>query len=129
MVASPSAGTTGQEIKLDARHLAEGRLDHGYAATCHKAQGLTVDVALLYGTDALTREAGYVAMSRGRRANHLYATSTDLNRHLQRSAEHDLDDIPSDRPDQPSEGAHATLLRCLRRSGRKRLARQHAHAR
>jgi ATP-dependent exoDNAse (exonuclease V) alpha subunit len=50
-----------------ARHL-----DHGYATTCHKAQGATVDVALLYGTAALTREAGYVALSRGRTANHLY---------------------------------------------------------
>jgi ATP-dependent exoDNAse (exonuclease V) alpha subunit len=50
-----------------ARHL-----DHGYAMTCHKAQGVTVDVALLYGTAALTREAGYVALSRGRSANHLY---------------------------------------------------------
>jgi ATP-dependent exoDNAse (exonuclease V) alpha subunit len=47
-------------------------LDHGYATTCHKAQGATVDVALLYGTAALTREAGYVALSRGRTANHLY---------------------------------------------------------
>ncbi len=47
-------------------------LDHGYATTCHKAQGATVDIALLYGTAALTREAGYVALSRGRAANHLY---------------------------------------------------------
>ncbi len=47
-------------------------LDHGYAMTCHKAQGATVEVALLYGTAALTREAGYVALSRGRTANHLY---------------------------------------------------------
>ena len=51
---------------------AERHLDHGYAMTCHKAQGATVDIALLYGTTALTREAGYVAMSRGRTANHLY---------------------------------------------------------
>jgi conjugative relaxase-like TrwC/TraI family protein len=47
-------------------------LDHGYAMTCHKAQGATVEVALLYGTGALTREAGYVALSRGRTANHVY---------------------------------------------------------
>jgi ATP-dependent exoDNAse (exonuclease V) alpha subunit len=40
--------------------------------TCHKAQGATVQVALLYGAGALTREAGYVALSRGRAANHLY---------------------------------------------------------
>ena len=47
-------------------------LDHGYAMTCHKAQGATVEVALLYGAGVLTREAGYVALSRGRAANHLY---------------------------------------------------------
>ena len=50
-----------------ARHL-----DHGYAMTCHKAQGVSVDTALLYGTGALSREAGYVALSRGRTTNHVY---------------------------------------------------------
>ena len=69
-------------------------LDHGYAMTCHKAQGATVQTALLYGTGALTREAGYVALSRGRVANHLYVTddnddlavSVDDGRHLDRLA-------------------------------------------
>jgi ATP-dependent exoDNAse (exonuclease V) alpha subunit len=62
----------------DNRHItvpaewAAGRLDHGYALTCHKAQGATVDTALLYGAGTLAREAGYVGLSRGRRANHLY---------------------------------------------------------
>jgi hypothetical protein len=56
---------------------AGAHLDHGYAMTCHKAQGATVDVALLYGTGALTREAGYVALSRGRAANHLYVPDSD----------------------------------------------------
>jgi ATP-dependent exoDNAse (exonuclease V) alpha subunit len=69
-----------------ARHL-----DHGYAMTCHKAQGATVDTALLYGTGALSREAGYVALSRGRTSNHLYvpddrendrAAPIDDDRHL-----------------------------------------------
>ena len=55
---------------------AAGHLDHGYAMTCHKAQGATVEVALVYGSSALTREAGYVALSRGRTANHLYITDT-----------------------------------------------------
>jgi ATP-dependent exoDNAse (exonuclease V) alpha subunit len=69
-------------------------LDHGYAMTCHKAQGATVDVALLYGTGALTREVGYVALSRGRTANHLYVPDdhddrgavADGERHLDRLA-------------------------------------------
>jgi hypothetical protein len=62
--------------------------------TCHKAQGATVDTALLYGTGALTREVGYVALSRGRTANHLYlpddldgrTSFVDEERHLDRLA-------------------------------------------
>ncbi len=46
--------------------------------TVHKAQGLTTQVALLYGTDALCQQAGYVALSRGRQANHLYTSATSL---------------------------------------------------
>jgi ATP-dependent exoDNAse (exonuclease V) alpha subunit len=45
--------------------------------TCHKAQGLTVDVALFYDTGGVTREAGYVGLSRGRLANHLYVAEPD----------------------------------------------------
>jgi ATP-dependent exoDNAse (exonuclease V) alpha subunit len=54
-------------------------LRHAYAMTLHKAQGLTVDCALLYGSAALTREAGYVGLSRGRRENHVYATTAELS--------------------------------------------------
>jgi len=63
--------------------------------TCHKAQGATVETALLYGTGALTREAGYVALSRGRAANHLYVPDNPVDertwavddaRHLDRLA-------------------------------------------
>ena len=73
-------------------------LDHGYAMTCHKAQGVTVETALLYGANALTREVGYVALSRGRAANHLYVpddndisddgatTHVEDGRHLDRLA-------------------------------------------
>ncbi len=59
---------------------AERHLDHGYAMTCHKAQGATVETALLYGAGALTREAGYVALSRGRTANHLYVADESPER-------------------------------------------------
>ena len=37
-----------------------------YATTIHKAQGITVDQALVLGNDTLYQEAGYVALSRGR---------------------------------------------------------------
>ena len=58
---------------------AAGRLTHAYALTVHKAQGLTTGVCLLYGTSALCQQAGYVALSRGREANHLYTTRTGLD--------------------------------------------------
>jgi ATP-dependent exoDNAse (exonuclease V) alpha subunit len=57
---------------------ATGHLDHGYAMTVHKAQGLTVQVALLYGTAALSQQSSYVALSRGRHANHLYGSASSL---------------------------------------------------
>jgi len=55
-------------------------VDHAYAITGHKSQGMTADRTHVLGTDELYREWGYVALSRGRRGNHLYlvapATST-----------------------------------------------------
>jgi conjugative relaxase-like TrwC/TraI family protein len=51
-------------------------LEHGYALTVHKAQGLTTSIALVYGTAALNQQAGYVALSRGRTGNYLF-TSID----------------------------------------------------
>ncbi|HEX4812219.1 MAG TPA: MobF family relaxase [Nonomuraea sp.] len=65
------AAEDNQQVTVPADWAAR-HLDHGYAMTCHKAQGATVETALLYGAGALTREAGYVALSRGRVANHLY---------------------------------------------------------
>ncbi len=47
-------------------------LVHGYAITCHVAQGLTVDRGFVLADDALTSELGYTALSRGRHSNHLY---------------------------------------------------------
>ncbi len=51
---------------------ATAHLGHGYALTCHKAQGQTVDVTLVAGSAALTRETTYTALSRGRSNNHFY---------------------------------------------------------
>jgi conjugative relaxase-like TrwC/TraI family protein len=62
----------GREVSLPARYLDAGHVAHGYALTAHKAQGSTVERAMLLGTDDLYREMGYVGMSRGRAANHLY---------------------------------------------------------
>jgi conjugative relaxase-like TrwC/TraI family protein len=68
---------TGERVTVPTGWAGE-HLDHGYAMTVHKAQGLTTDIALLYGTTALCQQSGYVAMSRGRNANHLYTSTTAL---------------------------------------------------
>jgi conjugative relaxase-like TrwC/TraI family protein len=60
-------------ISLPASYLESGHVTHGYAITVHKAQGLTCDRAFVLGTEDLYREMGYVAMSRGRLSNELYA--------------------------------------------------------
>jgi conjugative relaxase-like TrwC/TraI family protein len=62
----------GRELNVDACYLRNGGLDHGYAFTVHQAQGLTCERAMLLGSDALYREAGYVGLSRGRQRNDLH---------------------------------------------------------
>ncbi len=62
---------------LPADYLDVGHVRHGYAVTIHKAQGVTCDHALLLGTDDLYQESGYVAISRGRHSNRIYAVSTE----------------------------------------------------
>jgi conjugative relaxase-like TrwC/TraI family protein len=60
-----------QFLSTPTRH-GDPSLLHGYAITCHVAQGLTVDRALVLADPALTSELAYTALSRGRIANHLY---------------------------------------------------------
>ena len=64
----------GVRHELSAEWVQQDRLDHAYAMTCHKAQGQTFDVVLVAGSAALTSEAGYVALSRGRSGSQLYLT-------------------------------------------------------
>ncbi|MFN8138137.1 MAG: MobF family relaxase [Candidatus Nanopelagicales bacterium] len=95
----------GEPHVFDHEQLASGLLDHSYAITCHKAQGQTLDVALVVGSAALARETAYVALSRGREENHLYlapeaaradpgtewlldAVMSTTDRQFQRSARH-----------------------------------------
>lgn len=60
------------QVVLPPGYVDAGQLDHGYAVTAHKAQGLTAGATWVLGTDALYREWGYVALSRGRQSNRLY---------------------------------------------------------
>lgn len=63
---------TGAVVTLPARYLDAGHVRHAYATTVHKAQGQTADRAFVLGSDLLYQEAGYVALSRGRKENRVY---------------------------------------------------------
>ena len=67
---------TGSQVLLGAEYTAE-HVELGYATTAHRAQGATVDTAHAIVSGAMTRESMYVAMTRGRHANHAY-TCTDI---------------------------------------------------
>jgi Ti-type conjugative transfer relaxase TraA len=67
----------GRTVVLTRDYLDAGHVTHGYAITGHKAQGLTVDNTYVLGSEALYREWGYVALSRGRQTNRLYQTVLD----------------------------------------------------
>jgi len=54
----------GREVAFDTKDYAH--IDHGYAATIHKAQGMTVDRAHVLATPGMDSHSGYVAMSRHR---------------------------------------------------------------
>ena len=53
-------------------------IDHGYAATVHKAQGATVDRAFVLATRGMDRHLSYVGMTRHREEATLYAGNDDL---------------------------------------------------
>jgi ATP-dependent exoDNAse (exonuclease V) alpha subunit len=57
---------------------ASERLTSAYAITIHKAQGLTVDIALVDATGISDRNAGYVATSRARDRTEIHHTSIDI---------------------------------------------------
>ncbi|WP_257549197.1 Ti-type conjugative transfer relaxase TraA [Sphingopyxis sp. DBS4] len=56
----------GRRVAFDLKDYAH--VDHGYAATIHKAQGMTVDRVQLLATPGMDRHGAYVAMSRHREA-------------------------------------------------------------
>src|SRR5690606_16414298 len=54
----------GRSVAFDHKDYAD--IDHGYAATIHKAQGVTVDRVHVLATPGMDRHAAYVALSRHR---------------------------------------------------------------
>lgn len=54
----------GRQVAFDLKDYAH--VDHGYAATIHKSQGVTVDRAHVLATHGMDRHSAYVALSRHR---------------------------------------------------------------
>lgn len=54
----------GRSVSFDTKHYAH--VDHGYAATIHKAQGMTVDRGHVLATPGMDRHSSYVGMTRHR---------------------------------------------------------------
>jgi len=107
-----------RDVAVPVGWLAASWLEHGYALTCHKAQGITVEHTLVYGSAALTRQSGYVALSRGRSTNHLYTTLDFGGQNREPGCS--LTGSAANGPDDPA--VSAALVRALSRDDRQRLA-------
>ena len=99
--------TDSRTLAVPADYIADGHLNHAYAVSIHKAQGMTCDVALLLGDDRLYLEAGYTGLSRARHENRLYVVGTD---------EGDCHNGPHDEYDEPD------IVRAMTRSAAQELA-------
>jgi Ti-type conjugative transfer relaxase TraA len=66
----------GRQVAFDHKDYSD--LTHGYAATIHKSQGVTVDRTYVLATPGLDRHAAYVALSRHRDAAHLHYGRDDF---------------------------------------------------
>jgi Ti-type conjugative transfer relaxase TraA len=66
----------GRDISFDLKDFAH--VDYGYAATIHKAQGVTVDNTHVLATPGLDRHSAYVALSRHRECVHLHYGRDDF---------------------------------------------------
>ncbi len=84
----------GRSVSFDTKSYAH--VDHGYAATIHKAQGVTVDRTHVLATPGLDRHASYVALSRHRKGISLhygkddFADAGKLARNLSRERAKDM---------------------------------------
>jgi Ti-type conjugative transfer relaxase TraA len=101
----------GRSIAFDTKDYAH--VDHGYAATIHKAQGMTVDRVHVLATPGLDAHATYVALSRHRDSVDLhygkddFADQTRLVRALSRERGKDMASdyasMPKKAPDAPQQ--------------------------
>ena len=66
----------GRSVRFDLKDY--NRIDHGYAATIHKAQGMTVDRAHVLATPGMDTHSSYVALSRHRDGMELHYGRDDF---------------------------------------------------
>ncbi|MCF1505992.1 Ti-type conjugative transfer relaxase TraA [Afifella sp. H1R] len=74
-------GEEGRRVAFELRDY--DHIDHGYAATVHKAQGVTVDRAHVLATGHMDRHAAYVGLSRHREGVELHYGREDMADHRQ----------------------------------------------
>ncbi len=104
----------GHTVRLPAEYLEAGHLDHGYASTGHRAQGMTVQRAYVLGGEETYREWGYTALSRHRQEARFYLTAPPpADRDEQR-----LPGLDEEQAEDPMVG----VVRALGRSRAKELA-------
>jgi len=105
----------GRQIAFDLKDYAH--VDHGYAATVHKAQGMTVDKVQVLATPGMDRHGAYVALSRHRAQVDLHYGKDDfadrkaLTRTLSRER---AKDMASDYTRQPETVAEKRQGRAVR---------------
>ncbi|CAL79855.1 putative conjugal transfer protein; traA [Bradyrhizobium sp. ORS 278] len=84
----------GRHVRFDLKDYS--RIDHGYAATIHKAQGMTVDRVHVLATSGMDAHSSYVALSRHRDEVNLhygrddFANADQLTRTLSRDRAKDM---------------------------------------
>jgi hypothetical protein len=66
----------GRSVQFDLKDY--NKIDHGYAATIHKAQGMTVDRAHVLATPGMDAHSSYVALSRHRHGVELHYGRDDF---------------------------------------------------
>jgi Ti-type conjugative transfer relaxase TraA len=94
----------GRQVAFDLKDYAH--VDHGYAATFHKSQGVTVEATYVLATPGMDRHSAYVGLSRHRDAVQVhygrddFADETRLTRTLARERSKDMaGDYLADRGD------------------------------
>ncbi|NIJ18315.1 Ti-type conjugative transfer relaxase TraA [Sphingobium vermicomposti] len=98
----------GRQVAFDLKDYAH--VDHGYAATIHKSQGVTVDRAHVLATPGMDRHSAYVALSRHRDGVQLHYGRDDFadDRNLVRALGRErAKDMASDYGRDPDAGIRA----------------------